>query len=211
MLLCVNSQHLIFSLYLSLSFPSCSHCFPSLSLFSSLPSPPCPYFFLLSLLTPSRPRLPSFSVSISSPCTPSVGVDSRLLLRSVLPSITAQLAGVLLACVFFSFRHCLLFPYPSPSPFFSSAPPHILSPAPPASPSLLRVVPLLFVLSLGQPPWALSLISSRCIWVLLQSAPSFLLLSSFTFLLLPTAPLCLPHTFRFTVKDRMMNPEQVFS
>lgn len=60
MLLCVNSQPLIFSLYLSLSFPSCSHCFPSLSLFSSLPSPPCPYFFLLSLLTPSRSRLPSF-------------------------------------------------------------------------------------------------------------------------------------------------------
>lgn len=140
MLLCVSSQHLIFSLYLSLSFPSSSHCFPSLSFFSSpLRAPPCPYFFLPSFLTPSCPRLPSF---------PSL----HLITLHTLRWRGQQAPGAV--CV--ALHHgsacwrplCLcLFSFSPPSPFSlslsfsvlpSSAPPHVLSPAPPASPSLLR-------------------------------------------------------------------------
>lgn len=188
MLLCVNSQHLIFSLYLSLSFPSSSHCFPSLSFFFSSPlcAPPCPYFFLPSFLTPSCPCLPSF---------PSLHLITLLTLRwrgQQAPGAVCVALHHGSAC-WRPLCLCLFF-FSPPSPFSlslsfsvlpSSAPPHVLSPAPPASPSLLHVGPVTFVLSLGQPPWALSLISSRCVWVLLQSAPSFLLLSSFIFPLLP--------------------------
>ena len=153
-----------FLLCLGLSPPPSSHCLPSLSFFS--PLPPRPSLSLLSLLTAS-PRLPL----------------SRLITLHTRRGRGQQAPAAV--CV--ALRHgsacwrppclCLFFSPPSPSPLPLLPGPLQCSPAR-SGPSRLRVAPgssgSLWV-SLPGPSRSFPV----AVWVLLQSAPSFLLLSSF--------------------------------
>ena len=186
----LKSQHLIeASPELVLTYPPASSpappsSVPKLPKTTSSPPPPAPP----SLFSPfSLPRRASL-FPVSSPCTPGAAVGSRLLPRSALPSVTAQLAGALLACVF-SFRRRLL-PLSLSSPALSSAPPRALAPAASALP-LARLV-LSGSASLGPPARSQSLSGSYSS----RHLPFFSFLPLPFFLHLPTAPLCLPRTFR---------------
>ena len=140
MLLCVNSQHLIFSSYLKSLFPFVLPLLPIPLVFPLFSSPLSP----LPLLLPSS--LPSHSLFPSVPSLHVVTLHTLrrcgLLVRSVLLSITAQLSCSLFACVFFSFSHRLLFHL---SLFFSVLPSsvpldilyHVPSPSPQPPPLCL--------------------------------------------------------------------------
>lgn len=173
---------------LSLRPPSASHpsCFSSLLL---SPPPPPHFFLLLSLLTPSCRHLPSVPNLRLITLTPCAGVDCRLLAHGLCcpPSRLSVLAPSLR--VSFPFSHCLLFLLPLfLSVLPSHVPPHILYHVPSPSPScrlcLCLFCPLFSLVFQSALPWALSLIFSHCVWLLLQLAPSFLPLSTFIFLLL---------------------------
>ena len=142
MLLCVNSQHLIFSLYLKSLFPFVLPVLPIPLVFPLFSSPLSP----LPLLLPSS--LPSHSLF---PSVPSLHVVTLHTLhrrglqapRAVCVALhQAQLACSLFACVFFSFSHCLLFLL---SLFFSVLPSsvpldilyHVPSPSPQPPPLCL--------------------------------------------------------------------------
>ena len=113
-------------------------------------------------------------------------------MRSVLPSIRLSLLAPSLLVSFF-----LLPPSPvSPIPLFlcsslQCSSRHSVPCAfslPPTSSSLslfvLSLLPLFSLVFQSALPWALLLVFSHCIWVLLQVAPSFFPLSAFIFLLL---------------------------
>lgn len=118
MLLCVNSQHLIFSSYLKSLFPFVLPVLPIPLVFPLFSSPLSP----LPLVLPSS--LPSHSLF---PSVPSLHVVTLHTLhqrglqapRAVCVALhQAQLARSLFACVFFSFTTVSCFSYPSFSLFF---------------------------------------------------------------------------------------------